>query len=303
VGNATTRKEIALGAPPRWRADLSLAFVALIWGSTFIVVKSALGQISTMYFLALRFAVAAVCMAALFAPAFRRGTRRAIASGLLGGALAGVFLWAGYVLQTFGLKYTTAGKSGFITGLYIVLVPLVSAALYRRTPRAAEALGIVVATAGLALLAVPSLDFNMNRGDLLTVACAVAFAFHLIVLGYYSEREMFEAVALGQIAGAALLSGLSLAVEPARAQWSPGIWVAIGITGIFGTAVAFAVQTWAQQFTTATRTALIFALEPVFALATAIILAGETITVAGLVGAALILGGILLVELKRPVPV
>lgn len=256
-----------------------------------------------MYFLALRFSVACVCMAALFAPAFRRGTRRAIASGLLGGALAGVFLWAGYVLQTFGLKYTSAGKSGFITGLYIVLVPLVSAALYRRAPRATEALGILVATAGLALLAVPSLEFNLNRGDLLTVACAVAFAFHLIVLGYYSQREMFEAVALGQIASAALLSGLSLAVEPARAHWSPSIWIAVGLTGIFGTAVAFAVQTWAQQFTTATRTALIFALEPVFALATAIILAGETLSVAGMVGAAFILCGILLVELKRPVPV
>lgn len=302
MSTAATRNEIATSAPPRWRADLSLAFVALIWGSTFVVVKSALGQISTLYFLALRFSLASICMAALFAPSFRRSTPPAVASGLLGGALAGIFLWSGYVLQTFGLKYTDAGKSGFITGLYIVLVPLISAALYRRAPRLPELSGILIATAGLALLAVPSLQFNMNRGDLLTIACAVAFAFHLIVLGYYSQREMFEAVALGQIAVAALLSGLSLAVEPPRAHWSAGVWAAIIVTGVFGTALAFAIQTWAQQFTTASRTALIFALEPVFALVTAIALAGETLTWPVIIGAAFILSGILLVELKRPVP-
>jgi drug/metabolite transporter (DMT)-like permease len=302
VSTATTQNQIATSTPPRWRADVSLAFVALIWGGTFVVVKSALGQISTMYFLALRFALAAVCMAVLFAPSFRRTRARAIRSGLVGGALAGVFLWGGYVLQTFGLKYTTAGKSGFITGLYIVLVPLIGAALYRRAPRLRELLGILIATAGLALLAVPSLEFQMNWGDLLTVGCAVAFAFHLIVLGYYSQREMFEAVALGQIAAAALLSGVSLALEPARAHWSTGVWAAIILTGVFGTALAFAVQTWAQQFTTATRTALIFVLEPVFALVTAILLTGETLTAPGMIGAACILSGILLVELKRPIP-
>lgn len=255
-----------------------------------------------MYFLALRFALAALSMAILFAPAFRRTGRRAMLSGFAGGALAGVFLWSGYVLQTFGLKYTTAGKSGFITGLYIVLVPLISAALYRRPPRIVEFLGILIAAGGLTLLAVPSLELHMNRGDALTLGCAVAFAFHLIVLGYYSQRETFEAVALGQIISAALLSCLSLAVEPPRVHWSPGILGAIVLTGIFGTALAFAVQTWAQQFTTATRTALIFALEPVFALLTALGLTGEKLTGPGLIGAALILAGILLVELKRPVP-
>ena len=118
------------------------------------------------------------------------------------------------------------------------------------------------------------------------------------MLGYYSQREAFEAVAFGQIAGAALLSSLSLLVEPPRVHWSPGVLTALVLTGVFGTALAFAVQTWAQQFTSATRTALIFALEPVFALLTAVGLAGETVTGSGLIGAALILTGILLVELK-----
>ena len=295
MSTAATPDEIAIGAPPRWRADLSLAVVALIWGSTFIIVKSALVEISTMYFLALRFAVAAFCMLALFAPAFRRAGWRAVVSGLAGGALAGVFLWTGFVLQTFGLKYTTAGKSGFITGLYIVLVPLISAAMYRRMPRIAELFGILIAAAGLTLLTIPSLELYMN---VLTVGCAVAFALHLIVLGYYSQRQAFKAVALGQIAAAAVLSVLSLLVEPPRVHWSPNVVAALLITGVFGTALAFAVQTWAQQFTSTTRTALIFALEPVFALIAAAGLAGETLSGPGLIGAALILAGILLVELK-----
>src|SRR5690349_6728057 len=175
VSTAATPNQVATAAPPRWRADLSLALVALIWGSTFVVVKSALGQISTMYFLALRFALASLCMAALFAPSFRRSTPRAIGSGLAGGALAGVFLWTGYVLQTFGLKYTTAGKSGFITGLYIVLVPLLTAVIYRRIPQVSEILGILMATGGLVLLTLPALDLRINFGDILTILCAVAF--------------------------------------------------------------------------------------------------------------------------------
>ena len=162
-----------------------------------------------------------------------------------------------------------------------------------------ECLGILIAAGGLTLLAVPSLELrHMNNGDMLTAGCAVAFALHLIVLGYYSRRESFEAVAFGQIAGAAVLSGLSLVVEPPRVHWSPGVLTALVLTGVFGTALAFAVQTWAQQFTSATRTALIFALEPVFALLTAVGFAGETVTGPGMIGAALILAGILLVELK-----
>jgi drug/metabolite transporter (DMT)-like permease len=285
-------------APPRWRADLALASVAFVWGCTFIVVKSALSDISTIFFLALRFGLASLCMFLLFATRFRRVGWGAVRSGLRGGAIAGLFLWSGYVLQTYGLKYTTAGKSGFITGLYIVLVPILGAAIYRRIPQASELLGIGIATAGLILLTLPGLEFHMNTGDLLTVGCAVAFALHLLVLGYYSQREQFEAVALGQILGAAVLSSLALWVEPPKVVWSTNVVFALALTAVFATALAFALQTWGQKYTTATRTALIFALEPVFALATAVALGGESLSARGLLGAALILGGILVVELK-----
>lgn len=295
---ATAEATATAKTPPRWRADLALAFVALVWGCTFVVVKSALNEISTVYFLALRFAIASLCMAVLFIPSFRRAGSRVVLRGLRGGALAGICLWSGYMLQTYGLKYTTAGKSGFITGLYIVLVPIFGAAIYRRIPQLPEVAGIIAATVGLVLLTIPNLELRMNIGDLLTLACAVAFAFHLLVLGYYSQREQFEAVALGQILCAAVLSGLALWGEPPRAVWSGNVVFALVLTSVFATALAFALQTWGQKYTSATRTALIFALEPVFALATAIGIGGESVTASGLIGAALILGGILLVELK-----
>jgi drug/metabolite transporter (DMT)-like permease len=118
------------------------------------------------------------------------------------------------------------------------------------------------------------------------------------VLGYYSQREKFEAVALGQIACAALLSICSLTVEAPKADWNAGVVFAILLTAVFATAVAFALQTWGQQYTTATRTALIFALEPVIALATAVLAGGEKLTLAAVSGGSLILAGILTVELK-----
>lgn len=296
----TTEQAKTVSARPK--ADLSLALIALVWGTTFVVVKSALLEISTLYFLALRFTLGSLCMLPMLAPVFRQEQRSRIWHGLRGGFITGVILWLGYTLQTFGLQYTTAGKSGFITCLYIVLVPIISAALYQRWPRPQELVGVVVTGVGMVLLMLPSLDrnFHFNRGDLLTLGCAVAFAFHILVLGYFSQRERFEAVALGQIACVALLSFAGLPWDPPRARWSGSLVFAIVLTGLFATALAFVVQTWAQQYTTATRAALLFALEPVFALVTAALIGGERITGSALVGCGLILAGILVVELRKP---
>ncbi|HEX4808943.1 MAG TPA: DMT family transporter [Bryobacteraceae bacterium] len=288
-------------SPKRWQADIALAGVALIWGSTFIVVKQALGDISTIYFLTLRFWLASVFMLAMFARAFRRAGLPAFFGGLRGGMIAGLFLWSGYMLQTFGLKYTSAGNSGFLTGLYIVLVPLLSAMWFRRWPRRREFLGILAATCGLALMTFPSIDVHlrMNKGDLLTLGCALAFACHLLVLGHYSQRGLLEAVALGQIVCTAALSTISLSVEPPRVTWTSGLIFALLLTSLFATAIAFALQTWGQRFTTPSRTALIFALEPVFALVVAVVVGGEKLTWAGVGGGGAILAAILIVELGK----
>jgi drug/metabolite transporter (DMT)-like permease len=152
----------------------------------------------------------------------------------------------------------------------------------------------------MVIMTLPSLEsnFHMNLGDLLTIACAVAFAFHILAVGYYAQRERTEALALGQIACAAILCGFALVVEPPHAVWNRAVWLALALTAVFATAAAFALQTWAQRYTTPTRTALIFTLEPVVALVTAVSLGGEALTLSAVAGGALILTGIFAVELK-----
>ncbi|MGH9628360.1 MAG: DMT family transporter, partial [Bryobacteraceae bacterium] len=261
--------------PARWQADLSLAGVALIWGSTFVLVKSALDDISTLLFLALRFGIASAILLAVFLWRRAPGAR---SLGWKGGILTGCFLLAGYVLQTVGLRYTTAAKSGFITGLYIVLVPLLAAAVFKRVPEVSEAAGAAIATAGLALMTLEGPSLQMGAGDLLTLGCAAAFAVHILLLGHYSQRIPYEWLSLLQIATcAAAAFGLFWWVEDSYARWTPRVLAALGVTSVLGTALAFAVQTWAQRYTSPTRTALIFALEPVFAWLTSFLLVNEVL--------------------------
>jgi drug/metabolite transporter (DMT)-like permease len=287
---------------PRWRADLALAGIALIWGATFVLVKQALQDASTLLFLALRFSLASVALALAL-----RGRYRGSSSGrqaLAGGLLAGLCLFAGYVFQTFGLRYTTPSKSAFITGLSIVMVPLLGSVVYKIVPGASEWLGVVVATIGMALLTLQGGSLRIGFGDLLTLACAVGFAAHILVVGHYSRKVGFERLSLTQIATAAVISLATFWwAETPRIQWSAGLVVALAVTGLLATALAFTVQAWAQRYTTATRTALIFALEPVFAWLTSFLVAGEILSTRATLGAVMILCGILLVELKPVGPV
>jgi drug/metabolite transporter (DMT)-like permease len=286
-------------APARWQADLTLAFVAFMWGTTFVVIKNALPDISTVYFLALRFAIGTVCMLPLF---FRgiRSTGQPWWRGLPSGSAVGIFLWLGFILQTFGLRFTSASHSGFLTSLYIVGVPFAGALLYRKWPGRFELFGVMLAGAGIAWLTKPpgGEPFRLNGGDLLTIGCAVAFAFHIVVLGHIARTARVEAVAIGQIASAAILSALSLPFEPPQVKWTGEVVSGLLITGVLATAAAFALQTWVQKYTSATRAALIFSLEPVFSLLTAAAVGGERLTLGTLGGGALILGGILCVEMK-----
>ena len=289
----------------RSAAELALVFNTLIWGATFMLVKSTLGNISPLLFLALRFSLATAALAWLF--------RRPLASpgawkGAGAGVLVGSFLFLGYLLQTLGLRLTAAPKSAFITGLTSVMVPLLGSFVYRNRPQVSEWLGILTATAGLGLMTLPGAGLPgtmqagtaaVNRGDVLTFFCAIAFAAHIVTLGHFSGRMGFELLSVTQVGTAALLS-LALCgwAETPHLEWRPAVVSGILVTGLFATALAFTVQAWAQQYTTAARTALIYMLEPVVAWATSYLLAGEGLSRRAAAGAALILGGVLLVELK-----
>jgi len=168
--------------------------------------------------------------------------------------------------------------------------------------------GVFTATVGMGLLTLQDIHLQMNLGDVLTVLCAIAFAGHIVALGYFSSRAVrqghgFESLAVWQILGAAIL-GLATFNWLDSPHWkmSSGLLIALAITGLFATALAFTVQTWAQRYTTPTRTALIFALEPVFAWVCSWFLTGELLSRRATLGAVLILGGILLVEMKRSDP-
>jgi drug/metabolite transporter (DMT)-like permease len=218
----------------------------------------------------------------------------------------GIFLFLGYLLQTLGLRFTSAPKSAFITGLTSVMVPLLGSLVYRIKPRISEWCGILTATAGLGLMTLPDAVLpgatavgNINRGDVLTFFCTIAFGAHIVTLGHFSRRMGFELLSVAQVGTAAVLS-LTLCgwAETPHVEWRPAVLSAILITGLFATALAFTIQAWAQKYTTPTRTALIYMLEPVVAWATSYLLAGEGLTRRAAAGAALILGGVLLVELK-----
>jgi drug/metabolite transporter (DMT)-like permease len=281
----------------RTRAELALVLNTLIWGSTFVVVKDALEHVTPLLFLALRFSVATVALMVIFRGCWSNPRKARLA--VRGGVVCGVFLFAGYAFQTLGLRLTTAPNSAFITGLATVMVPLLGALVYRIRPRPAELAGVALATAGLGLMALRGESLSMGTGDLLTVVCAVAFAGHILSLGHYSREVSFEVLSVTQVGISALLA-LSMFwwAETPSIVWRPAVWGAVVVTGLLATALAFSIQAWAQQFTTATRTALIFTLEPLFAWMTSYVLTGETLSPRGVAGALLIVGGILLVEMK-----
>ena len=272
------------------KAEAALLWNTVIWGSTFVVVKAALQDISPILFLAVRFSLAAALLAAFF---LVRGKLRMTWRETAAGALAGVFLFCGYLTQTIGLTLTTAPKSAFITGLTSVLVPLLAALVYRNRPLVSELAGLAVATGGMGLMTLESVSGKINPGDALTFLGAIAFAAHIVVLGHFSERMSFETLAVAQLAATALLAcSLFWWAETPVVAWRPTVVGAILITGILATALAFTIQAWAQQYTTATRTGLIYMLEPVFAWITSFWLAGEGLSWRAAMGAALILGGV-----------
>jgi drug/metabolite transporter (DMT)-like permease len=288
------RKPPIVPAAPvnRWKADVALAAISFVWGATFVIVKNALDDASALLFLSLRFALAAALLV-FFARRVRVTRRLATASVIVGASL-----FFGYLFQTWGLVLTTPSKSAFITGFYIVLVPVFVGIVFRRFPGWGPVSGVVAASSGLYLLTKPGVDASLNPGDLLTLACAVAFAIHIILLGHYTRTLPAAGLAAGQVLVVFALATVSVPwAEPLRVQFSAGLVFAIIVTGVFATALAFFVQTWAQQFTTPTHTALIFSMEPVFALVVSWMILGERFTGAGWVGAALILAGILVAEL------
>lgn len=284
------------------KAHILLVIVTLVWGATFVQIKAALAYASPLLFNVVRMSLAAVALGLVFHKDLRRLTRESARAGVI----VGFFLWLGYEFQTTGLKLTTPSKSAFLTGVSVALVPVFLAVFFRRHINRWTSVGVIAAFLGLYLLTVPTganggADFSsINRGDVLTMGCAVSFAFQIIYMGRATQKHAFQQIAAVEAIVCALLMAITVPVveSPVYIAWNSTVVWAILVTGLLGTAAAFTVQAWAQQFTSPTHTALIFSLEPVFAWITSLVILHEKLGIRAGLGGVLILGGVLLSELK-----
>jgi drug/metabolite transporter (DMT)-like permease len=296
-------------------ADSALLFVTAVWGATFVMVQDAVSGFPVLAFLGLRFVLATAVLLPLFLR-HRRSWRvpnisaeapsapqpdfvKTSLAGLLPGIAVGLALFAGYAFQTFGLRFTTPAKAGFITGMSVVLVPIGEALVTRRSPGRNALLGVGLAAVGLALLSLQS-DLSVSLGDLLVLCCAVAFAVHILLVGHFAPHWPALRLAFVQIATVAVVSSLTTFLVDRPIGWPPSaVWFAAAFTGVFATALAFFIQSRAQKDTTPTHTALIFAAEPVFAGIFSFLLIGELLGPRQILGCVLILAGMLVAEYQR----
>lgn len=273
------------------RALAALVVVTAVWGVTFVQVKDAVAIYPLFAFLALRFAIAGCTLAV---PGARR-LRSLGPGGIAAAVLAGSLLGGGYVLQTAGLERTTVSSTGFVTGMYVVLTPLLALAIFRVTVARAAWVGVLLATIGLALLA--GIHGGAVAGDLLVLAGAAVYSLQIVLMERFAPR--YDALAFTLVEMLAAFAGL-LVVAVALGQLSVPhgwtVWGALLVTGIFASAFAFLAQTWAQRSASATQTARAFSLEPVWAAFFGFTLAGDRLGAVGWLGCVVIMAGIVIAE-------
>jgi drug/metabolite transporter (DMT)-like permease len=272
-------------------ATLGLIAVTAVWGSTFVVVKDAVARMPVMDFLAWRFAIAAIVMAA----ARPRAVFALDRNGRRAGVLLGLALGGGYVAQTFGLQRTPASISGFITGLFVVFTPLCAGVLLRKRIEAMTWLAVAVATVGLGLISLHGL--SVGSGEAITLLCALAFGLHIVGLGEWSPSNDAAGLAVLQLATVAVMSIVIAAPDSLAPPPDWGVWGAILLTAVAATAAAFFIQTWAQSHLAPTRAAVVMTMEPVFAGIFGVWFGGDSLGVRVVIGALLVLVAMYLVEL------
>jgi len=280
----------------RRRADVLLVAATFLWGSSFVVVKGALGHSSPMAFLALRFGLGALVLAP-----FVRWRPFPDARELAAGALLGVLLAAGFAANTVGLVYTTPSRSAFIVASSSVLAPLVAFLAVRERPRWTALAALAIATVGMYFLTDPSAG-GLNRGDLWTLVTAVAFGGQIVAVAELGRRfDVGRLVWMQTAITAAVAAILAGTTEQVRVDWAPAFLGAVAYCGVVATAVALLWQMRAQREMSATRAALLFCFEPVFAAAASWLVWGERLSGAQWLGGAIILGGMILADLpQRP---
>jgi len=278
------------------QAEIYLLGIVVIWGSTFAIIKGILDQILPFTFLAYRFFLAAFVLYVIFWKRSKNINKIILKKG----SLIGIFLFLGYAFQTVGLKYTTATKAGFITGLSVVLVPIISYFFIKEKIYRNSVIGVILAVTGLWFLNYNN-SFNFNLGDFLVLLCAVSFALHIISVGLYTKKLDYVLLVIVQLATVfvlSLLMALFFERPEIHLSYSSNIWWAIILTGVFATALAFYMQNRFQRYSTATKTAIIFSGEPIFAAVFAYLLLGEKVGLIAWIGGLLIIFGMIISQSK-----
>ena len=284
----TTRHKLQLKLAP-W----ALLTVSAAWGFSFVVMKDAIQRQSVNNFLFTRFTLAVIVLILIRPQVIKHFNKDLLQRG----GLAGVFLGLGYIAQTLGLERTGAAITGFITGLYVVLTPLIASIVLKEKITKFTWYCIAVATFGLGLLSIRG--FSVGIGEMFVLASAVLFAAHIIALSKWSSGRDVYAMTVIQLSMCAILAGLASAIEGYSLPPDSGVWSVVVFTAVFATAIAFIVQTWSQAHMSATKVAVILTMEVVFAAAFAIVLGGERLTIQTAVGGVLVVVAMYLIVLKE----
>ncbi len=273
-------------------ADLSLVGICVIWGTSFAIVKSVVGETNPATFIAARFTLAAILLGLIASRRLHKLDRELWKAGFV----LAVPLMLGFLAQTYGLQGTTASKAGFITGMHVVFTPFLEQTFLRNRIMPYQMAGVGVAVAGLGLLTLDRLS-PPTYGDLLVLACAFCFAVHLVLLGHYSPAMDGLLLSVTQMVWAAVFSILVAGSDMVQVvQFDKDLILSVAYLGVMGTALAYLVQTTAQKYTPPTRAALILQTEPVFSSFFARLWLDERFNIQQSVGAILILAGILLCQ-------
>ncbi|MDI6874454.1 DMT family transporter [Candidatus Solincola sp.] len=276
------------------QAELALLSVTVVWGLTFSLVKRTLESVTPFIFMTYRFLLAFLVMLAASHRVLRTLDRRAASAG----CLLGLFLYAAYSFQTFGLKYTSAGNAGFITGLFVVFVPVLSTLILKKRPGPLSLISVAVAVVGLGFLSLQP-GLRVNSGDLLVLACAFTYSLHIIYMDRFVREYDLLLLTLVQMGVVALLQAASAFLfEDFMLPRGGYAWMTIAVCGIFASAAAFFIQAWAQRHISPVRTSVVLIMEPVFSVLFGMILLGERLTWRGWLGCGLMLAGMLITEVR-----
>ena len=266
-----------------------LLTVAAMWGISFVAMKNTLSRTDVNSFLAARFILATLILIVIKPSALKRINR----AFLIKGVIIGVLLSSGYIFQTFGLTKTTVAKTGFITGLYAVFVPLIAAGLLKRKVTKLQWFAVSLATAGLMFLSFKGISIGV--GELLVLISAVLFAFHIVSLGEWSSGLDTYALTILQLGTSAVVTFTASLKSGFHLPPDSGVWSAVVFTAVFATAFAFIIQTWTQSFMPPTTIAIILTMEYIFAAGFAVIFSHESLTLRTLSGGSMVIAAMYLI--------